>query len=67
VIGGAAMKKPRWPWASRAQARELAEEAEAARDKAHREVVVPLRKMRSGDFLSPAIARDIRQQQRESG
>jgi hypothetical protein len=61
------MKKPRWPWASRAQARELAEEAEAARDKAHREVVVPLRKMRSGDFLAPAIARDIRQQQRESG
>lgn len=55
------MRKPRW-LARRAQARELADEAEAARDKAHREVVVPLRAMRSGDFLTPAIARDIRRQ-----
>ncbi len=66
MIGGAAMKKPRWPWASRAQARELADEAEAARDKVTREVVVPLRAMRSGDYLKPAIAKDIRRQ-RETG
>jgi hypothetical protein len=61
VIGGEAMKMPRWRlWARRVEARELAEEAEAARDRAHREVVVPLRELRSGDHLTPAIARDIR-------
>lgn len=66
MIGGEAMRKPRWPWARKAEARKLAEEAEAARDRAHREVIVPLREMRAGDFLTPAIARDIRQQ-RENG
>jgi hypothetical protein len=59
------MKKPRW-WVRRAETRRLAEEAEEARDRAHREVVVPLREMRAGDFLTPAIARDIRRQ-RETG
>jgi hypothetical protein len=61
VIGGEAMRKPRW-LARRAETRRLAEEAEAARDRAHREVVVPLRAMRSGDYLTPAIVKDIRQQ-----
>jgi hypothetical protein len=42
------------------EVRELADEAEAARDKAHREVIIPLRELRSGDHLTPAIARDIR-------
>jgi hypothetical protein len=65
VIGGAVVRKPRW-LANRAEIRRLAREAEAARDRAHREVVVPLREMRSGDFLTPAIARDIRRQ-RETG
>jgi hypothetical protein len=65
VIGGAVVRKPRW-LARRAETRRLAEEAEEARDRAHREVVVPLRAMRSGDFLTPAIARDIRRQ-RETG
>jgi hypothetical protein len=58
------MKMPRWRlWAHRVEARELADEAVAARDRAHREVVVPLRAMRSGDYLTRAIARDIRQRQ----
>lgn len=65
MIGGEAMRKPRW-LARRTQARRLADEAEAARDKAHREVIIPLRAMRSGDYLTPAIVADIRQQ-REHG
>jgi hypothetical protein len=40
----------------------LADEAEAARDRTHQEVIVPLRQMRSGDFLTPAIAEEIRRQ-----
>jgi hypothetical protein len=55
------MRRPRWR-ERRAEVRKLAEEAEAARDRAHREVVIPLRKMRAGDFLTPAIVRDIRKQ-----
>lgn len=58
-IGGA-MRRPRW-WPVR-KTREIAEQAEAARDRTHRELIEPLRLMRRGDFLTPAIAEEIRQQ-----
>jgi hypothetical protein len=65
VIGGAAVKMPRWLWARKTGTTKLADDAETARDKAHHEVVVPLRAMRSGDFLTPAVIDDIRRRQRE--
>ena len=61
MSGGAAMKKPEW-WPVR-KTRQIADEAEAAAARTHREVSEPLRQMRRGDFLAPAIAEDIRRQQ----
>ena len=47
--------------------RQIADAAEAARDKTQREVAEPLRKMRQGDYLTPAVVQDIRRQQRREG
>lgn len=58
-IGGA-MRKPGW-WPVR-KTRKLAEQAEADRARAHRELIVPLRQMRRGDYLTPAIAEQIRRE-----
>ena len=58
--GDAVMRKPKW-WPAPRKTRRIADQAEAERDRVHAELVVPLRQMRRGDFLTPAIARDIRQ------
>ena len=60
MSSGGAMRRPGWLRVRKT--RELAEQAEAARDKVHQEVIVPLRQMRAGDYLTPAIADDIRRQ-----
>ena len=59
------MMKLRW-WRMRGprQTTLLADKAEADRDRAIREVVEPLRRMRQGDYLTKAVADDIRRQQR---
>ena len=62
MSGGAVMRRPKW-WPVR-KSREIADQAEAARDRAYQEVVVPLRQMRRGDYLTPAIAEQIRRQHR---
>jgi hypothetical protein len=53
------MRMPRW-WPVR-QAKKDADQAEAELDKTHREVIEPLRRMRRGDFVIPAVAEDGRQ------
>ena len=63
--GWIAMRRPGW-WPVR-KTRKIADAAEAARDRTHREVVVPLRQMRQGDFLTPAVVDDIRRQQQREG
>lgn len=63
-IGGI-MKKPGW-WPVR-RARRLAEQAEAARDKGRTELIEPLRQMRAGDYLTPAIAEEIRHRRKRPG
>ena len=55
------MRKPGWWPVRKSKARQLADEAEAARDRTHREVAEPLRQMRQGDFLTPAIVRGHRE------
>lgn len=59
--GDAVMRKPKW-WPAPRKTRRIADQAEADRDRAHRELIVPLREMRRGDFLAPAIAEQIRRQ-----
>ena len=61
MSAGAAMRKPGW-WPVR-KTKVIADQAEEALDRTHREVIEPLRQMRRGDFLTPAIAEDIRRQQ----
>jgi hypothetical protein len=58
------MRKPEW-WPARRirEAKQLADQAEEAAAKTHREVTEPLRRMRRDDFMTPAIAEDIRRQQ----
>jgi hypothetical protein len=59
------MRRPEW-WPVR-KTRQLADEAEEAAARTHREVTEPLRKMRQGDHLTPAVVNDIRRQQRREG
>lgn len=52
------MRTPKW-WPER-QAKKAADRAEAELAKTHREVVEPLRALRRGDFVLPAVQEDIR-------
>lgn len=60
--GDAVMRKPKW-WPAPRKTRKIAEQAEAETERVHRELIVPLRQMRRGDYLTPAIAEDIRRRQ----
>ncbi len=62
---GTAMKMPRW-WPVR-KARQVARQAEADADRAHRELVAPLRAMREDDRLTEAVQRDVTRWMRRQG